>query len=367
MPRFCRLPVLCLAVLLLLLTCLPVAAMQITDVRGRTITVPDQVDSLAIDDGRYLVALALILDDPVKPLAAWPHDVNRLTGPMYQAFTARFPKLASLPKIASSAEPFNLESLLAVAPDVAVLSLQSNISASQVQLLQRVGIPVVFIDFFTHPEANQARSLKILGRLTGGLAQAEAYIAFRNRHLAKIEKLAATLAPEDRPTVFMEAHAGISPDCCYSPGRGNVGRYIRMVGGHNIGADVLKSATGKLSLEYIMATDPDVYIATGGASLEKHGGLVLGAGFDAATARRTLTSIVERKGIRGLTAVKTGHTHGLAHQLLNSPLDIVAIEVMATWIHPKLYADVHPQATLDAINKRFLAVPLKGSFWVSLQ
>ena len=37
----------------------------------------------------------------------------------------------------------------------------------------------------------------------------------------------------------------------------------------------------------------------------------------------------QRPGISLLSAVKRGDVHGLAHQLLNSPLDILAIEVLA--------------------------------------
>lgn len=353
-------------VLLLALPLGSLCAAQITDVRGRQVSVPEPVQRLSIDDARYLVALALIVPDPVKPLAAWAHDKRRLTGPIYAELVRRFPRLATLPRVASSKQPFNMEAVLAAAPDVAVVSLQSNITDQQVAQLQAVGIPVVFIDFFMHPARNQALSLRILGQLTGSQAQADAYIAFRAEHLAKITRRVAKLPADDRPSVLMEAHAGISPDCCFSPGKGNMDRYIRMAGGHNIGADVLNSATGKLSLEYVMASNPEVYVATGGASLAKHGGLVLGAGFDRAEAVRTLKAVTRRKGIAGLTAVTSGHAYGLAHQLINSPLDVVAIEALAKWIHPDLFADIDPQATLKQINRRFLAVPYRGTFWVAL-
>ncbi len=342
-------------------------AAQVTDLRGRTVTVPEQVRKISIDDGRFLVALALIEPDPVKRLAAWPRDVHRIGNATYAQYVQRFPALDKLPQVASSAGSFNLESVLSAAPDVAVVSLDSGPSDTQVAQLQAAGIAVVFIDFFNNPFKNQERSLRILGELTGAQARADAFIAFRRQHMDRIAERVAKIAPDQRPTVFLEAHAGMTNDCCNSPGKGNMGDYIDAVGGHNIGADVLKSATGKLNIEYVISRDPKIYIATGGAHLEKAGGLVLGAGYDEARARASLAAIARRQGIAQLTAVKTGHAYGLAHQLINSPIDIVAIEAFATWIHPELFGGVDPARTLAEINQKFLAVPYEGAGWVSLK
>ncbi len=353
--------------LALLMAGVPVQAAQVVDLRGRTVTVPDQARKISIDDGRFLVALALIQDDPVKSLAAWPRDIHRIGDATYQQYLKRFPALAKVPQVANSAGSFNLEAVLAAAPDVAVVSVGSGPTDAQIAQLQAAGIPVVFIDFFDNPFKNQEPSLRILGQLTGGAAKADAYIAFSRQHRDRIAQRVAKLTAKDRPTVFLEAHAGISKDCCNSPGKGNMGEYIDFVGGHNIGADVLKAPVGKLNIEYVISRDPKIYIATGGAHLEKAGGLVLGAGYDAARARASLATVAQRQGIAQLSAVKSGRTYGLAHQLINSPIDIVAIEAFATWIHPELFKDVDPVKTLDEINKRFLAVPYQGTGWIGLK
>lgn len=345
----------------------PATAAEITDLRGRKVVVPDRIAKISIDDGRYLVALALILPDPVMPLAAWPRDINRIGEATYAQFVEKFPALRSVPQIASSAGSFNVESVLSAAPDVAVVSLGSGPSEAQVAQLERAGIQVVFIDFFTHPFKNQAESLRILGKLTGAEARAEAFVAFREQRLQQISRRVATIAVSVRPTVFLEAHAGMSKDCCNSPGRGNVGDYIEFVGGHNIGADVLTGPFGKLNLEYVISRNPQVYILTGGPHLEKSGGLVLGVGYDAARARASLEAVVRRQGIAELGAVKAGRVHGIAHQLLNSPIDIVAIEAFARWIHPELLREASPTRTLEEINRRFLAVPYRGTGWVDLR
>ncbi len=350
----------------LLLSCQAFAA-ELVDLRGRTVDVPDEIRAISIDDGRYLVALALILDDPVQRLAAWPRDINRIGDETYAQYVARFPRLKDLPQVASSAGAFNVESVLAAAPDVAVVSLGSGPSEAQVAQLEAAGIAVVFIDFFTHPFKNQEASLRILGELTGGQAKAQAFAAFRRERIEAISKGVAGLADAARPTVFLEAHAGRTGDCCSAPGNGNVGDYITFVGGHNIAADVLKGPFGKVNIEYIIARDPAVYIATGGPHLAKSGGLVLGVGYDAAASLASLHKIAARQGIAELGAVKHKRFHGLSHQLINSPIDIVAIEAFAKWIHPDRFADLDPARTLEAINTRFLAVPYGGTSWIDLE
>lgn len=342
------------------------AGAGLVDLRDRPLDLTPPVGKLSIDDGRYLIGLSLIHPDPVSLLAAWSGDVNRLSPEMYAAFVAKFPALATLPKTPSSAADFNVEAVLGAAPKVAVVSLGSGPSDAQVAQLEQAGVKVAFIDFFSHPFENQARSLSLLGRLIGREAQAEAYNEFRARKLKVIADRVATLAPEARPTVFLEAHAGNGADCCNSPGNGNVGDYITFVGGHNIGADVLKTPFGKLNLEYVVERDPDVYIATGGPHLEKMGGFVVGPQYDQARARASLAKVAGRRGISSLKAVRDHKVHGLSHQLINSPIDIVATEVLARWIHPELFADLNPRATLDQINSQFLAVPYAGDYWVDL-
>lgn len=338
----------------------------LTDLRDRPLSVSPPVGKLSIDDGRYLIGLALIHPDPVGVLAAWSGDVNRISPEIYAAFVEKFPALATLARTPSSAGDFDVEAVLSAAPDLAVVSLGSGPTDAQVAQLEAAGVSVAFIDFFTHPFENQARSLSLLGRLVGREDQTNAYNAFRAERLKVIADRVAAIPEDQRPTVFLEAHAGNGPDCCNSPGRGNVGDYIAFVGGRNIGADALNSAFGKLSLEYVIDRDADVYIATGGPHLEAAGGFVVGPQYTPEQSRTSLRRVASRRGISGLTAVGAGRTHGLSHQLINSPIDIVATQVLAKWIHPDLFADLDPRATLDEINARFLAVPYRGDYWIDL-
>ena len=337
------------------------------DLRGRPVRPLGDGGKLSIDDGRYLIALSLIHPDPVSLLAAWSGDINRIGPEMYAGFVEKFPTLASVPKIAQSGQAFNAEAVLAARPSTAVVSLDSGPSDEQAAQLEGAGISVAFIDFFAHPFENQARSLALLGGLIGRADQAEAFNAFKKTRLDHISQRVAAIPQDQRPTVFLEPHAMINPDCCASPGKGNIGDYIAFVGGRNIGADVLDQPTGKLNLEYVIQRDPDVYIVTGGPHLAKAGGFVVGPGFTPEQSQAGLRRVAGRRGISTLKAVREGRTRGLSHQLINSPIDVVAVEVLAKWIHPELFGDLNPRATLDEINARFLAVPYRGDYWADLK
>jgi len=358
------------AALLALALLAPAAAeaqrITVRDAGGRTVTLPRPARRIVIDDARVLVALSLIHPDPVSVLAGWPRDVNRLGARTYERYRARFPRIAQLPQTSSSAGTFALEPVLAARPDLAVFTLGMGPSPEQVRSLERAGIPVVFVDFFSQPFENLEPSLRLLGQVTGRQQRAEAFIAFRRARMQRISARLRERAPA-RPDVFLEAHAGISDECCNSPGRGNIGDYIQFVGGHNIGADVVRAPTGRLNVEYVISRDPDVYVATGGPHLERTGGLVVGEGYDARRARAALAAVAARPGIGQLGDGRRGRVHGLSHQLLNSPLDILAVAALAKWIHPALFADLDPARTMAEINRDFLAIPLEGTHWIDLR
>ncbi|WP_312219629.1 ABC transporter substrate-binding protein [Brevundimonas sp.] len=338
----------------------------LTDLRDRPLAITPPVTKLSIDDSRFLIALSLIHPDPVSLLAAWAGDVNRLSPEIYAAYLERSPALATLPKTPSSAAAFNVEAVLGAQPQVALVSLDSGPTDAQTAQLEQAGVRVAYIDFFQHPFENQSRSLSLLGSMIGREDQAQAYNAFRAARLKVISDRVAGLTDAQKPTVFLEAHAGNGPDCCNSVGAGNIGDYLSFVGARNIGAEVLKQPSGKLNLEFVVERDPDIYIATGGPHLEKTGGFVVGPKYDVETSRASLRRVAGRRGLSTLKAVRGGKVHGLSHQLINSPIDIVATEVLAKWIQPELFADLDPRATLGTINKDFLAVPYRGDYWTDL-
>lgn len=373
--RAARLPALIPAVLTLLAALagavLPARAapVTLTDIAGRSVTLKKPATRIVLAEGRQLIALALLDRDPVALLAGWSADLRRRDPATYGLVRTAFPRVDDVPLVGEgSEESFSVEKALSVQPDLIVLSGRLGATRPQQMLDQfaAAGVPVIFVDFFAHPFRNTVPSLRILGRAIGREAAAEAYVDFYEAHMARIaERLKAPGV--SRPKVLLEAHAGGSGPCCNVPARGSIGDFIDFAGGHNIAADVIPGTHGHLALEYVLREDPAVYIATGGPHMKGTGGLVLGPGYTVDEARASLREVVARNGVADLSAVRSGNVHGLFHNLVNLPLNVLVAEALAKWIHPDRFADLDPNVTLAEINARFLAVPFTGTYWVDLK
>ncbi len=340
------------------------AQVSIVDHAGRTVTLPHPARKVVLTDGIDLLALGLIEKQPSRLLAGW--NPRWLDGPTLDLIRAGDPAMAAVPQVgATDPATFPVERVVALEPDLVVLSPYYASRPDLARKLEAAGVAVAVLSPSPAVDRRpEEQDLVRLGRLVGREQEALAFMEFFERHAAVIRERLGTGKKSQSPDVLLEAHAG-GGACCMSPGRAeSIGRFVDFAGGRNIGADIIPGMAGQLSLEYILAADPAVYIGTGGGHMASRGGLVLGPGRAAEEARRTLDVALRRKGIAQISAVRTGRTYGLWHDLARSALNIVAIEAIARWTHPELFPDLKPLETLDAINRDFLAFPMSGTFLV---
>lgn len=346
----------------------PAVAEPVTavDLLGRTVSLPAPAKRIVLAQGRQLNALGLIHRDPLSIIAGWSGDFRRQMPDAYARYRETFPAIDDIPLTGdgSTADAFSFEKAVSLAPDLVVLS-QSLAGTRRgpgdlVQRFEAAGIPVVVVDFYFEPLRDTVPSLRILGTLIGRQEQAEAFITLYEQRRRRI---AERLAGAPRPSVFFHAHAG-GFDCCSSPGKGIFDSLITLAGGRNIAADLIPGPSGVISLEQLLAIDPDVYIGSGGVHLAKRGGLVLGLGVGREQAAASLAAVLGQPGFEVLSAVRKGRSFGLWQLFNDTPLHLVALEVMATWLHPERMAGIDPQATLREIETRFSAIPLDGTLWI---
>lgn len=346
----------------------PAAAqpVTVTDLAGRTVTLPGPAKRIVLAQGRQLNGLGLLHPDPISLLAGWGSDHKRQNPDAYARYAAKFPAIETVPTVGDGGtqDGFSFEKVVSLAPDLVILS-QSLAGTRRgpgdlVARFEAAGITVAVVDFYLQPLRDTVPSLRVLGKLIGREEQAEAYIRF---YEARRAVLASRVRDAERPSVFMHAHAG-GFDCCQSPGKGTFDEFITLAGGRNIAASILPGATGQISLEQLLAADPAIYVATGGVHLTRRGGLVLGLGISPEEGLRSFATLLASPGISALSAVRNGRAYGLWQLFNDTPLHIVAIEALAKWIHPERFADLDPQATLNEISTRFSAIPLEGTLWI---
>ncbi|WP_347900788.1 ABC transporter substrate-binding protein [Pseudomonas purpurea] len=349
-----------------------VSAATVTDLAGRQVEVPAKVDRILLGEGRMIYSLSLLEGkNPFARLAGWQGDFRGLDVQGYAAYRQQFPEADDVPLVGgTSADTFSVEKALAVHPDLAIMALSGGHGPSPdseaVKQLEAAGVAVVFVDFSDHPLSNTVPSMRVLGQALGREQQADAFIDFYQQSLATVsETLAKAQAPVPRPKIFIDMLAGLQ-DCCGSPGTGNFGEMITLAGGENIGAGRIPGPIGVLNVEYILSSEPQVYVATG-VFAAGQGGVTLGYAATDKQARDSLRQVAHRAPLNELRAVREGNVHGLWHIFYDSPEHLIAVQALAKWLHPQLFAQLDPEKTRAELYRRFMPIPASGVFTTSLE
>lgn len=346
----------------------------VTDITGREVTLQAPAKRIILTQARHMPVLALLHPDPVSLLAGWSDEFKTAFTNEYEQYQKQFPAINSIPVVGRhTADSFSIEQSLALRPDLVVLTArfaglapgQNPNDSPLIQRFDQAGVPVLIVDFFMDPMKNTVPSLKALGTAIGTEDRTAEFIDFYQNQMNLVKTRLGDLNDNERPAVFVHAHAG-STDCCNSPGTGTFNDMIRFAGGHNIGADVLKTATGKLNYEYINTRNPEVYIATGTGSAKRNkaGGLYIGTGINPEESQQSLNELLKVNRLQHLNAVKNNNAHGIWHAFNDSPLHMIFIQAMAEWIHPNRMQGISAQQTLNTVNERFLTVPMQGTYLI---
>jgi iron complex transport system substrate-binding protein len=264
-----------------------------------------------------------------------------------------------------------VEQAAALNPDLILMNLESKAATEDAgydDKLAELGIPIVYVDFREDPTKHAIQSMRIMGQLTGNEDKAQQYIDFVDQQMARVTDILAKTDIQ-RPSVFVDRAGGYSDDCCMTFGDGNFGQYVEIAGGTNIAKDILPSTFGTLNPEQIIAANPDQVIVTGGnwdAYVPGGAWVGVGPGADLEAAQAKLQALTGRTAMTGIKAVETGQVHAIWHQFYDNPYYFVAVQQLAKWLHPELFADLDPEATLKELHDRFLPIPYVPGYWVSL-
>lgn len=344
-----------------------------TDIAGREVTVDAPVERIILGEGRQVYLLG-ILDrkDPFERVVGWRQDLLEADPDSYHIYAEKFPQLKELPTFGGFKDgTFDVEQAAALKPQLVLMNLESQAATEDAgydEKLAKLGISIAYVDFREDPMAHSVESMRIMGKVTGKEDQAEEYIDFVESQMARVTDTLAG-AEFDRPKVFVDRAGGYSDDCCMTFGPGNFGEYVEIAGGINIAGDILPSTFGTLNPEQIIAANPDQVIVTGGqwdAYVPGGNWVGMGPGSDMEEARGKLEALTERTAMTGINAVETGQFHAIWHQFYDNPYYFVAVQKIATWLHPELFADLDPEATLKELHERFLPVDYTPGYWVSL-
>lgn len=303
--------------------------MTVTDIAGRQITLPDAPSRIILGEGRMMYAVApLATDDPFEHIVGWKDDLILYDPDAFKRFESAFPEDTA--RMVNFGNPyagdFSIEAVLESQADLLILDLGNLFKAEETGLIEKLdeaGVPVVFIDFRRDPTANTVPSMLLLGRLFEEEARAAEFIDFYMAEMRKVTNVAQTLPVDEKPLVFMENAAGWNPGaCCNTFGSYNYGRFIELAGGRNYGSEMFSGYSSEVSLEGLIAADPDVLLGTGANWSEARPEVtatLLGYNADVGDNEARLVALSERTGFKDLRAVQDGRMHSIYHQFYNSP------------------------------------------------
>jgi iron complex transport system substrate-binding protein len=346
----------------------------IKDVTGRDVEINAPVEHVILGEGRQIYFAAVLdRDEPFKRIVGWRDDLPKADPESYAAYLAKYPEIAKLPTFGGMKDgTFDVEQAVALKPDVIIMNVDAKTAteeAGYIEKLGKVGIPLVYVDFREKPMENTEPSMRIIGKLFGKEDKAEEFIKFRADSIAKVTDVLARKNPV-RPLVFIERAGGYSDDCCMSFGNENFGKMVEFAGGINMAKDIIPGTFGTVNPEQIIASNPDQIIITGG-NWQGYvpGGNWVGVGYgaDETEALRKLENLTKRPAFTGVKAVRDGNVHAIWHQFYNNPYQFVAIQEIARWLHPDLFKDLDPEATFKELHERFLPLPYKSGYFVSLR
>ncbi|WP_222105036.1 ABC transporter substrate-binding protein [Halomonas sp. SH5A2] len=346
---------------------------SVTDVAGRDVTLEAPAERVILGEGRqiYLVGI-LEPEDPFAHVVGWREDFSQADPDNYARYLERFPEIEAIPTFGGFKDgTFDVEQAASLTPDVVLMNIEAKAATEDAgydDKLAELDIPIVYVDFREDPIENTIPSMRIIGKLMGDEAAAEEFITFAEEQLARVTDVIEQADPE-RPSVFIDRAGGYSDECCMSFGPANFGEYVTLAGGSNIAADIIPNTFGTLNPEQIIAADPDHMVVTGGSwDAYVPGGdwVGVGPGADMEKAQAKLEALTERTAMTGIQAVESDNVHAIWHQFYNSPYYFVAIQQLAKWLHPDLFADLDPEATMAELHDRFLPIDYEPGYWLSL-
>jgi iron complex transport system substrate-binding protein len=346
--------------------------LTVTDMAGRRVRLARLPTRIVLLEARDIVSMALLHPDPASLIVGWA-AADRLDSPQLLARLMGERKIEIVGR--QTPDTISLEGLMGLAPDLVVTNLHMTPHGQDDPLVTRlgaIGIPLIFSDMSSNDRSEGTtrvdtlsdlrNHMRMWGEILGAGSRSESFCAFFETHLENVETRLKDAVPV---TTYLEIQSTLD-DCCWAAGSGIWGKLLDLAGGRSL-PGVTAQWYQKVQLEYLLATPHDVYIASGGG-WSSGGRPAIGPGLTVAEGRAGLERMIGRTGFAQLPSVRNRRVYGIWTGLITLlPLNILFIEVAAKWLHPDRCADLDPVATLKEINDRFLAMPIEGVPWVSLQ
>lgn len=364
--RLAKAAVFCTAITLVA-TSTAKAEIKITDVLGRQITLdkPAQQVMLGFYFEDYIAITGPTAIDRLKAIS-----LNYWKGyrpQQYDAYVKIAPRIADLVDVGDAdAGTMSAEKIIASRPDVVILSAgQYKYLGAAAQTIERIGIPLVVVDYNAQTVEKHVASTLIIGQVMGAEKRAaelaEQYKTKVADTLARVAKVAAA----EKPKVYFELGQKGAAEFGNTYGQGMWAGVIDAAGGRNIASGQIAS-WGPLNPEYVLSSKPDAIFITGSEWISLPSAVLMGFGIPDETTRKRAEPYLERAGWQDLPALRNGEVHAIYHGGTRTLYDFAFLRYVAKVLYPDAFSDVDPQAELEAYYREYLPVSPAGTFMLKL-
>src|SRR5262245_31983840 len=220
---------------------------QLTDITGRTITIPSRVNRVA-DPWHANNGMVLMMGAADKIVA------TTLQAKRQPWFRKVFPRIEQVPAAFDEAGDVNIETLIAARPDVVLMAYGGTLPRWKATA-DAYGIPL-----FMMPNTSLT-DLKTTARMTGDVlgpresARAAEWIRYFDENIRRVTAVTSRLPASERPRVL---HTATGTILTIDGVKTVIDDWITVAGGVN--AATVVSNARPVSMEQIAAWDPDVII-----------------------------------------------------------------------------------------------------------
>lgn len=363
-------------ILLLLILFFPLACLAdvvtVEDILGRKVEIEQPVSTLFLADSRDILALDIVTGDKFfSHIVGWSDSLPQFAPDMQASYVSKYPSMKNIPVIGKSGIDIGEEVIIKLKPDVVIANAKSYQVFTETKALDKLedaGIKVVFIDFMNNVDTNTPASVTLLGKVLQSEERANKFNDIYHRKMATIRQLMNTVTV--KPSVLIEKHGGLTglDYCCGMSGKSGFGDFVAKAGGNNLLAEKTPGKNSEVNIESLITMDPQYYIVTGAdwtAYSKKSVAVALGYQAKHDNISTQLTGLINRKGFAHLRAVKNHQVMAIYHHFYDNPLNFIAIEAIANFIHPGKFADLDAKSDLHDIHQQFMSIADDGIFWIT--
>ncbi len=228
----------------------PAAAREVTDSADRAVEVPETVSHVFAAGPPASVLIYVVAPET---LTGWPRPPRPEEMPY---IAAPYRDLPELGRLTGRGDTANLEVVFSVGTDLIVDF--GSVTDTYVSLADRVteqtGLPYILINgrFDETPEA-----LRLVGRVLGVPERGEALAAYTEGVFAEIDDVLSSVPQEERPRVYLAR----GPDGLETGLKGSINsEIIERAGGVNVAVDPNNRGVARVSLEQVIAWNPDTIV-----------------------------------------------------------------------------------------------------------